>query len=256
MRKNKKLLFLSSKGGVGKTTVIANLGYMLATGFEKKVGLIDLNFCAPYLPTQLGVENRKMGVEKKKIFPVKILPNLFIVSNEFFLDDKEAPIIMRNYMYKMIASQIINDVDWDDYDYLFFDTPSVFSDEIMESIKLLKNIDGVIIVTQSQNHSIMGLKRTLRFVEQYHLPLIGIIENMVETKCPECNKVSPLFSREKFKEFVEKKKVKVIARIPFDREILKSTDNGISFVQRSSSENDISIFKQIINTIEEFPEKK
>ena len=249
-RNAKKILFLSSKGGTGKTTIIATLGYMMATGYARKVGLIDLNFNAPYLPSQLGVSDRKLGVDKDKIYPVKVLPNLFIVSNEMMINDKESPIVMRNYMYKILAEQFLKQIDWGEFDYLFFDTPSVFSDEIAEALNILKTVDGVIIVTQSQDYSIIPLMRVISYVEQHNLPIMGIVDNMHSFSCSSDNNMQSLFRRDKFRKFIDDKKLNIIAEIPFDRDILKSTDNGISFVQQSSNENDIAIFKNIIEVIE------
>lgn len=248
-REPKKIIFLSTGGGTGKTTIISNLGYLYATGFARKVGLVDLNFTRPDLAHHLGVSDRKMGVNKDRVFPVKVLPNLFVISNEFLLSDRESPIVLRNYMHKLISEQFFNQVDWKDYDILFIDTPSALGNEILDGLNIMKYVDGVIITTRATDISLISARRILNFISQYNLPLIGIIANMGTFECD--NKEEDLFRREKFNEFIEERQLKVITRIPFDRDILKSTDNGVSFVQQSSNEQDIAIFKGIIRSIEE-----
>lgn len=245
----KKILFLSTGGGTGKTTIISNLGYLYATGFARKVGLIDLNFTRPDLAYHLGVSDRKLGVNKDRIFPVKVLPNLFVISNEFLVSDKESPVILRNYMHRLISQQFFGQVEWRDFDMLFIDTPSSLGNEILDALKVMKHIDGVIVTTRPTDISIISLKRILHFISQYNLPLIGIISNMDAMQCN--GREEPLFGREQLNAYIEEKKIKVISRIPFDRDILKSTDNGVSFAEQSSNEQDIALFKGIVKHIED-----
>ncbi|HAV91801.1 TPA: hypothetical protein DCW38_01290 [candidate division WOR-3 bacterium] len=245
----KVVIILSNKGGTGKSTLITNTAHILATVYNKKVGVIDLDFHSPDLPSMFGIENRKLGIQNKKIMPVKFLPNLYIVSNGFYLTDKKLPIIMRGVEEKLIADQFINSVDWTDFDILLIDIPSNLSDGALTVVDEIKPIDGAVIITSSQDISLVDTERSIQFSLQYSIPILGMVENMAYLNCPQCSAKIELYKRENFEALAEFYKLDILGRIPFVRDILISVDLGVPFVERCKDNEQIETFKQITDKI-------
>lgn len=245
----KVVAILSNKGGTGKSTLITNMAFLLATMYNKKVGVIDLDFHSPDLPTMFGIENRKLGMQNKKIMPVKILPNLYIVSYGFYLTDKKLPIIMRGVEEKMIANQFIYSVDWSEFDIILIDVPSNISDGALTIVDEIKPIDGAVIVTSGQNISLIDTERSIQFSLQYSIPILGIVENMSYFSCPQCSAKLNLYERESFEELAGFYKIDILGRIPFLRDILISVDLGVPFVEKYKENEQIETFKQITEQI-------
>ena len=246
----KVVAVLSNKGGTGKSTLITNTSYLLATTYNRKVGIIDLDFHSPDLPSMFGIENRKLGIQNKKIMPVKVLPNLYIVSYGFYLTDKKLPIIMRGVQEKLIADQFINSVDWSEFDIIFIDVPANLSDGALTVVDEIKPIDGAVITTSSQDISLTDTERSIQFALQYSIPILGMVENMSYLNCPQCSAKLELYKRENFEALAEFYKLDILGRIPFEREILISVDLGIPFVEKCKDNAQIESFKQIADKID------
>ncbi|HAF06785.1 MAG: P-loop NTPase [bacterium] len=247
--KTKVVLFLSNKGGTGKSTMIANISYLFATHYNAKVGILDMDFYNPDLPSIFGVENRKMGIQNKKLLPVKILPNLYLASYGFFLTDKKLPVIMRGVQEKLITEQFILDTDWSDFDYIFVDFPSSFSDGGLTLMDRIEFIDGVLIITSSQDITLIDTERSIIFANQYNIPVIGVVENMINITCPNCKSVLELYRRESLDEILSLYNVEVIEKIPFDRDLLISVDLGIPFIEKFKDSNLVENLKNICEKI-------
>lgn len=243
--KTKVVTVLSNKGGTGKSTLVTNLSYLLATLHNKKVGIIDLDFHSPDLPSMFGVESRKLGMQNKRLMPVKVLPNLYIASYGFYLTDKKLPIIMRGVEEKLVADQFINSVDWSEFDVLLIDVPSNLSDGALTVVDEIKPIDGAIITTSSQDISLIDTERSIQFALQYSIPIIGLVENMSYLNCPQCSTKLELYKRENFEELASFYKLEILGRIPFEREILISVDVGVPFVEKCRENQLVESFKQI-----------
>ncbi|MGE3063041.1 MAG: P-loop NTPase [bacterium] len=247
--KTKVILVLSNKGGTGKSTLLANTAYLLATLFNRKVGVIDLDFHSPDLPSIFGVESRKLGMQNKRLMPVKILPNLYMVSYGFYLTDKKLPIIMRGVQEKLVAEQFINSVDWSEYEILLIDVPSNLSDGALTVVDEIKPIDGAIITTSSQDISLVDTERSIQFSLQYSIPILGMVENMSYLNCPQCSAKLELYKRENFEALTDFYKLEILGRIPFEREILISVDVGVPFVEKCKENPQTESFKQIAEKI-------
>lgn len=246
----KHIVFLGNKGGVGKTTVTVNTAMILAEGMNKKVGIIDLNINSPVLPFMLGVSDRKLGVEGRKVIPVKVLSNLHIVSNEFLIPEKDMAVVMRKDMTKQVIRQFIKDADWQDFDYILYDTPAAVSDEILTAIECIGKFDGAVIVSTSQDLALYELKRMISFTTKYGIDVKGIVENMATFRCSE-ESDKDLFRRESFADYLKEKNLDVLSSIPFDRDILHASDIGLAFVEKFRDSINVKHFNDIARKLVE-----
>ena len=160
-----KLFVLSGKGGVGESTVAANLAVALANkGYD--VGLLDSDIHGPSIPKILGIEDKKLEGGGRKIPPILALPRLKVMSMGFLLRDTDSPIIWRGPLKMGVIKQFIGDVDWGDLDYLIVDLPPGTGDEPLSIIQLLPDSRGAIIVTTPQDVALVSVRKSINFVKR------------------------------------------------------------------------------------------
>lgn len=227
------VLILSGKGGVGKTTVAANLAFAFANhGF--KTGLMDLDIHGPDIPKMLGIENFRMGsYDEKTIEPVEVMGLLSVVSMAFLLPDTSSPVIWRGPMKAGAIRQFLENVHWGELDYLVVDLPPGTGDEALTIAQFAPNIAGAVIVTTPQEVAILDIKKAIKFVQTIGLPVIGIIENMSGMVCPHCGKDIDLFGAGGGKRAAEDLKVPFLGTIPLDPAMRKAADEGRPYLIRS-----------------------
>ncbi|HDM66823.1 MAG TPA: ATP-binding protein [Thermoplasmatales archaeon] len=246
-----KIIVLSGKGGVGKSTVSANLALALANkGYQ--VGLLDSDFHGPSIPKILGVEDKKPFVtEDGKIEPVAVTDNLKVISMGFFLDDRDSPVIWRGPLKMSAVRQFIGDVNWGKLDFLIVDLPPGTGDEPLSIVQLIPNSDGAIIVTTPQDVALLSVRKSINFVRKVNIPVIGIIENMSGFRCPYCGKEINIFKVGGGLKASEDFNVPFLGRIPIDPEIVESGDRGVSFMLDKPDSESAKVFKEIVEKIEE-----
>ena len=172
-----KVMVLSGKGGVGKSTVATGLALSLARQ-GKKVGLMDIDITGPNVPKMLGLENADLNVEDGQIFPA-IGPNgLKVISMAFLLEDPDKPVIWRGPIKLGAIQQFIGDVAWGELDSLVIDFPPGTSDEPLTVSQNLPGIDGVVIVTTPQEVALLDSRKSINFAKTISIPVLGVIENM------------------------------------------------------------------------------
>ncbi len=246
-----KIIVLSGKGGVGKSTVSANLALALANkGYQ--VGLLDSDFHGPSIPKILGVEDKKPFItEDGKIEPIDVTDNLKVISMGFFLDDRDSPVIWRGPLKMSAVRQFIGDVNWGKLDFLIVDLPPGTGDEPLSIVQLIPNSDGAIIVTTPQDVALLSVRKSINFVRKVNIPVIGIIENMSGFRCPYCGKEINIFKVGGGLKASEDFSVPFLGRIPIDPEIVESGDRGVSFMLDKPDSDSAKVFKEIVEKIEE-----
>ena len=172
-----KIIVLSGKGGVGKSTTAANLATSLALA-GKKVGLLDIDFHGPSIPKLMGLENRKIEVRENLLVPIGYGENLKVMSLGFLLQSADDAVIWRGPMKMGAIKQLLKDVNWGRLDYLIVDCPPGTGDEPLSIVQLLKNPTGAVVVTQPQDLSVADVQRSISFCEKLNLRVLGVIENM------------------------------------------------------------------------------
>ncbi|MHA1450367.1 MAG: Mrp/NBP35 family ATP-binding protein, partial [Candidatus Hodarchaeales archaeon] len=177
---------LSGKGGVGKSTVAANLALAFSKKYPGKVGIIDSDIHGPNIPKILGLEGKmfEMAGENKKAAPVEGPNGLKVVSMAFLLTSPDTPVIWRGPLKMGVIKQFLTDFEWGEIDYMFVDLPPGTGDEPLSVMQLIPNIDGVILVTTPQEVAILDCTKAATMCRKMNVPLAGIVENMSEFICP------------------------------------------------------------------------
>ena len=225
------ILVLSGKGGVGKSTVSANLAFALAN-HGKNVGLLDLDFHGPTIPKMLGIEGKRALVYGNAIEPVHVTGNLAVMSMAFLLPDKSTPVIWRGPMKMSAIKQFLNQVNWGSLDYLVVDLPPGTGDEALTIAQLAPNLKGAVIVTTPQDVAVMDAIKAAKFIEKIDVQVIGVIENMSGMICPHCGGTIDVFSRGGGKKAAEDLGVPYLGALPLDPEMVKAGDEGRPIILR------------------------
>lgn len=180
---NHKILVLSGKGGVGKSTFAAQLSFALA-GLDKQIGLLDIDICGPSIPKMLGLEGQEIHQSNLGWSPVYVEDNLGVMSIGFMLPDPDEAVIWRGPRKNGLIKQFVKDVDWGDLDYLVVDAPPGTSDEHISIMQYLKasNVDGAIIVTTPQEVSLIDVRKEINFCKKVGIKVLGVVENMSELR--------------------------------------------------------------------------
>ena len=187
-----KIVIMSGKGGVGKSTVSVNLAVSLALA-GNKVGLLDVDIHGPSVPQMLKLGNCGVMMDGDMILPQEI-GSLKVVSLGFMFDDPDGAIIWRGPMKIGVIKQFITDVAWGDLDYLVIDSPPGTGDEPLTVCQLLEGDKGAIIVTTPQQVAANDVAKSLNFCKQLSFPVLGLVENMSGFVCPDCGKVTDIFA--------------------------------------------------------------
>lgn len=241
-----RLLVFSGKGGVGKSTVAANLSLALAER-GMQVGLLDVDIHGPNLAKMLGVEGRRMGaVGKDRILPVLITDNLKLVSMAFLLQNPDLPVIWRGPLKMKAIQQFLGDVEWGNLDWLIVDSPPGTGDEPLSVAQLIP-ATGAIIVTTPQDVSVLDSRKAVNFARKLNLQIVGIIENMSGLICPHCGGRINLFKDGGGEKAARELGVTFLGKIPIDPNIVESGDNGKPFV---SSQPESEATKSFIKIVE------
>lgn len=229
-----KLLVLSGKGGVGKSTVATNLAATLSQN-GKKVGLLDVDIHGPSIPKMLGVENEGVlpNRESGDIEPVKVSKNLVAMSIGFLLADQDDALIWRGPRKYGVIKQFLKDVEWGNLDYLIIDLPPGTGDEPLAICQMIENADGAVVVTTPQEVALADVRKSINFCKTLKLPVLGVIENMSGFTCPDCGKITHIFKNGGAEKMCEYMQVPFAGRIPLNTEIVEAGDSGLSSTANS-----------------------
>ncbi|XP_050233736.1 cytosolic Fe-S cluster assembly factor NBP35 [Mercurialis annua] len=174
-----KILVLSGKGGVGKSTFSAQLAFALAA-MDFQVGLLDIDICGPSIPKMLGLEGQDIHQSNLGWSPVYVESNLGVMSIGFMLPNPDDAVIWRGPRKNGIIKQFLKDVYWGELDFLVVDAPPGTSDEHISIVQFLQTtgIDGAIIVTTPQQVSLIDVRKEVSFCKKVGVNVLGVVENM------------------------------------------------------------------------------
>jgi ATP-binding protein involved in chromosome partitioning len=220
-----KVVVLSGKGGVGKSTVAVNLATSLAK-MGKRVGLLDVDIHGPSIPTMLGLEDQVLGGTDDSLDPVEI-GDLKVISMGFVLKRLDEAVIWRGPLKMSVIKQFLKDVNWGELDYLIIDCPPGTGDEPLSVCQLIDSLDGAVIVTTPQRVAAVDVQKSITFCRNLQLNVIGIVENMSGFVCPHCNEKTDILPPGGGKITAEKMGVRFLGAIPMDPGIARACDEGL-----------------------------
>ncbi|XP_045932189.1 cytosolic Fe-S cluster assembly factor nubp1 isoform X2 [Micropterus dolomieu] len=214
-----KILVLSGKGGVGKSTFSAHLAHALASDSTKEVALLDVDICGPSIPRIMGLEGEQVHQSGSGWSPVYVDDNLAVMSIGFLLSSPDDAVIWRGPKKNGMIKQFLRDVDWGELDYLIVDTPPGTSDEHLSIVQYLSSthIDGAVIITTPQNTS------------QIFPPTSGGAEQM----CADLN-------------------LPLLGKVPLDPRIARSCDEGKSFLSEVPDSPAARAYQIIVQSIKDY----
>ncbi|XP_032242691.2 cytosolic Fe-S cluster assembly factor NUBP1 homolog isoform X2 [Nematostella vectensis] len=248
-----KILVLSGKGGVGKSTFTAHLAHGLAADEDRQVAVLDIDICGPSIPTVFGLQGEQVHQSGSGWSPVYVEDNLGVMSVGFLLAKPTDAVIWRGPKKNGLIKQFLRDVDWGDADFLVVDTPPGTSDEHLSIIQYLNQteVDGAVVVTTPQEVSLLDVRKEISFCKKVRLPVIGVVENMSVFVCPNCKKESQIFppTTGGAEKMAVEMKVPFLGRIPLDPRIGRACDEGKSFLSEIPDSPATSSYKDIIEKI-------
>jgi len=243
-----RILVLSGKGGVGKSTVAVNLAVSLALA-GKKVGLLDIDIHGPSIPKILNLEGKTVQAAGDVILPIAMAENLKVMSIGFLLRGSSDAVIWRGPMKYQMIKQFLKDVDWGSLDFLVVDSPPGTGDEPLSIVQLLENADGAIIVTTPQEVALSDVRKCITFCRQLNLPVLGVLENMSGFVCPNCGQKIDIFSSGGGEQMSRQMNVPFLGRVPIDPQIVQACDSGRPFVYHYNQTETAKAFENILNPI-------
>jgi ATP-binding protein involved in chromosome partitioning len=250
-----KIVVLSGKGGVGKSTVSANL----AIGLSEKgynVGLLDCDLHGPSIPKILGIEDKRPETTEAGINPVSVHSKLKVMSMAFLLQDKDTPIIWRGPLKMGAIKQFLGEVNWGDLEYLIVDLPPGTGDEPLSIAQLMPDTTETIIVTTPQDVALLSVRKSINFVKKMNIHIVGIIENMSGFICPQCKKSIDIFKTGGGLKASKDFSIPFLGKIPLDPQIVESGDSGKTLMITNEDSTTTKAFMNVIENIERLVNKK
>lgn len=225
-----RIVVMSGKGGVGKSTVAANLAAGLALA-GKRVGLLDVDVHGPSIPRLLYLDQSKVDVEGDLIKPVMWGDNLKVMSLGFFLPNGQQAVIWRGPVKIGFIQQLVGDVEWGDLDYLIVDCPPGTGDEPLSAVQLLNPGAHALVVTTPQAVAIDDVRRSLGFCAEIGIPVLGLVENMSGIVCSQCGNIEELFGKGGGEALAKEMAVPFLAALPLDPQVVRSGDEGWVYIK-------------------------
>lgn len=245
-----KIAIISGKGGVGKTVTAVNLAIALAMqGHNNLVGLLDADLHGPCVPKMLGMEEQKLRVGPIGAFPALGPLGVKVVSMQFLLESTEVPVIWRGPLKMRAIRQFLEEIVWGELDFLLIDLPPGTGDEPLSVLKLLPDMDGVVIVTIPSEVSQTVVGKAVTFARQLKVPVIGIIENMSGFICPECGNETHIFKSGGGEKISQEFSVPFLGKIPLDPRICEASDLGHPFIAEYPDSPASKAFMKIVEKI-------
>jgi Mrp family chromosome partitioning ATPase len=224
-----KIIVMSGKGGVGKTSTSVNLAIALADSGHK-VGIMDVDLHGPDVPRMLGIEGMPQLTANNKVSPLRYSDNLSAISIESFIPSKDDAIIWRGPLKFSAIRQFIGDVEWGDLDFLVIDSPPGTGDEPLTVAQMISDAMAI-IVTTPQEVALADVRKSINFCKAVKMEIFGLIENMSGFHCPHCGELIELFGSGGGERTAKEMGIRFLGRIPFDPEVVACGDSGACYQQ-------------------------
>ncbi|WXG41026.1 MAG: Mrp/NBP35 family ATP-binding protein [Candidatus Freyarchaeum deiterrae] len=249
-----KIMIMSGKGGVGKSTVTANLATALAKkGY--KVGILDSDIHGPSIPKILGIQGKHLKPTETGFYPITTKQGVKVISMDLLLLDSETPLIWRGPLKMKAIRQLLSDAEWGELDYLLIDLPPGTGDEPLNIMQLMPEMDGAIIITAPSDLSQYVVRKAVSMARKMNIPIIGIIENMSGFVCPNCGEKYDILGSGGGKKISEEMNLNFLGQIPIDPKITENTDQGTPFIINDPESQAAKVFNEIVQKIQKTVEE-
>jgi len=246
-----KILVMSGKGGVGKSSIAAYLSVALAKrGF--KVGLMDVDLHGPSIPRMLGLKGSiEPGAGAGKAHAVRYLPNMEVISIESLMgENKDAATIWRGPLKIGVIRQFISDIEWSDLDYMIIDSPPGTGDEPLTVAQTIPDAKALVITTP-QEISLADVRKSINFCRQVNMEILGLVENMSGLTCPHCGKMIDIFKTSGGMLTAKKEGLRLLGTLPLEPEVVSNGDTGSMGVLENSDFLITREFNKIVDQVVE-----
>lgn len=243
-----KIVVLSGKGGVGKTTVATNL----AVSFAKKgmkAGIVDVDIYGPNVPKLLGLEGQHPTVDGDFILPIIGPEDVNVMSMGFLLRKDDDAVAWRGPLVARAITQFLANVRWGELDVLVVDLPPGTGDEILSILQSIPEIDGVVIISTPQEVAVLDARRAIQLVEKMGVPVLGIVENMSEFVCPKCGESYKIFGEGAAKKASEEYNIDHLGKLPLDPRVVTLSDEGTPFVIEEPDSKAAKAFAELVDRL-------
>lgn len=242
-----KIIVMSGKGGVGKTSVSVNLAIALAER-GLKVGIMDVDIHGPDIPRMLGLDGVLGLTDNRKLKPIAYSDNLGAVSVESLMVNKDDAVIWRGPVKHSAIQQFVGDVDWGDLDFLIIDAPPGTGDEPLSVVQIIKDAKAV-IVTTPQEVALADVRKSINFCKTVKMDILGLVENMSGFTCPHCSETVDIFGNGGGKKTAENFNITFLGKIPFDPNVVACGDTGKSFQDTYKDSSVTKAFAEIADKV-------
>lgn len=250
-----KVLVLSGKGGVGKSTFTTMLAYAFAADEGTMVGVMDTDICGPSIPKMMGVEAETIHVSNAGWSPVWVADNLGVMSIQFMLPSRDDAVIWRGPKKNGLIKQFLKDVEWGEMDYLLVDTPPGTSDEHLSVNSYLKEsgVDGAVVVTTPQEVSLLDVRKEIDFCRKAGIRILGVVENMSGFVCPSCTHQNLIFKATTggARKLAKEMGIPFLGAVPLDPRIGMSCDYGESFFDNFPDSPACAALQMVVKRVQE-----
>ncbi|XP_044007647.1 cytosolic Fe-S cluster assembly factor NUBP1 homolog [Aphidius gifuensis] len=249
-----KILILSGKGGVGKSTMTSLISRTLAADNpDRNVAVLDIDICGPSQPRVLGVLGEQVHQSGSGWSPVYVEDNLSLMSIGFLLESPSDAVIWRGPKKNGMIKQFLTEVDWGNLDYLVLDTPPGTSDEHLSATSYLKDagITRAVIITTPQEVALLDVRKEIDFCKKVGIPILGAIENMSVFVCPKCKNSAEIFPALTggAKKMADDMDIEYFGSVPLDPLLARCCDDGKSPLIEMPDSPSVVAIKNIVARI-------
>ncbi len=246
-----KILVMSGKGGVGKSTVAVNLALGLANkGY--KVGLMDVDLHGPDICRMLNLTGSLEPPQNPNdlVPPLIYNDNVKVVSLEYMMKNRDEAIIWRGPLKIQAIRQFVADMDWGDLDYLVVDAPPGTGDEPLSIAQTIPNVQAV-VVTTPQAVALADVRKSINFCKTVQMPIVGVVENMSGFICPHCDETVDIFSSGGGEKTARDFDLAFLGKVPMDPRVVVAGDTGVPYLSGTEDTPAIAAFNKVVEAVEQ-----